>query len=116
MPQIYSDALRSCGVSEGHPRGPGRPSAATVLLTGGILVAAYAAWLKHERAALLRGTDNPQFQRSISRGNPTASWHYLIDERCAGSKARQQAPVPLWAAGVPLTSAEADRMWGGPLV
>lgn len=97
----------------------GRPTAAAVPITGGML-ATYTAWLHFE----LRAVAEPAYARAegyvserlvIPCANPGSGWHDYANWEEEKRRARHRAPVILAAAGVPLTSPEADEMWGGPI-
>ncbi|TGD96197.1 hypothetical protein [Methylobacterium nonmethylotrophicum] len=93
----------------------GSPTAAAVPLTGGMM-ATYAAWLHHEARAVryamgwedAKGVFHPC-------ANPGAQWHDFGNWTRAQAEAQRRAPVILSAAGVPLTDAHADDLWGGPI-
>ncbi|MFE1601615.1 hypothetical protein [Methylobacterium sp. ID0610] len=90
----------------------GRPTAAAVPITGGMM-ATYVAWLHYELRAVAEASFGDR--RFIPAINPGSGWHDFGRWREEGIAAQRRAPVILSAAGVPLTSAEADEQWGGPL-
>ncbi|MGY2052243.1 hypothetical protein [Methylobacterium sp. JK268] len=93
----------------------GRPTAAAVPVTGGML-ATYTAWLHFELRAASEAFSAPYAPHAkgfIPCMNPGALWHDFGDWEGEKQRARLRAPVILSAAGVPLTSREADWMWGG---
>lgn len=97
----------------------GKPTGTAVPITGGML-ATYTAWLHFE----LRAVASPVYAKAgdsvgnrlfIPCVNPGSDWHDYANWDEERRRAQLRAPVILAAAGVPLTSPEADETWGGPI-
>ncbi len=84
-------------------------------VTGGMM-ATYVAWLHFEARAVRYSMGWEGGGGSfIPHINPGADWHDFNNWKRTQAEAQRRAPVILSAAGVPLTDAEADDMWGGPI-